>query len=358
MTQRIGYFLLDNYTDSGQYEYEYTYDNVGNRTSMAVTDNSGTRMHLYTYDNIYQVTEVNYPVGYDYLATDTTFHYDGVGNRTTVIDDGGTTTYTTNPLNQYTSVGGEQYVYDLSGNLTYDGANMYGYDPENRLTTVEKASSLLSVGCDIVWMDFTTGGDAVWFYQTDEYHDDGDAVQSGDIDDDEEVWMETTVEGTGIVRFWWKVYSEVGQGDEVTFYIDGVWKGGRSGNMDWYHKSNEITTPGTHTLRWRYDKGSSGTSGDDCAWVDCVTWSGTTPDPNGWQTIEYTYDALRPEGREGGRWDDGAEVRSMTATRSSAEYDVNDTLLRKYIYGPGIDQPICMIESSGGLRGHRVLLPL
>ncbi len=27
-----------------------------------------------------------------------------------------------------------------------------------------------------------------------------------------------------------------------------------------------------------------------------------------------------------------------------AEYDVNDVQLRKYIYGPGIDQPICMIE--------------
>jgi len=27
-----------------------------------------------------------------------------------------------------------------------------------------------------------------------------------------------------------------------------------------------------------------------------------------------------------------------------AEYDGNNNLLRKYIYGPGIDQPVCMIE--------------
>jgi len=26
------------------------------------------------------------------------------------------------------------------------------------------------------------------------------------------------------------------------------------------------------------------------------------------------------------------------------EYDGNNNLLRKYIYGPGIDQPVCMIE--------------
>lgn len=27
-----------------------------------------------------------------------------------------------------------------------------------------------------------------------------------------------------------------------------------------------------------------------------------------------------------------------------AEYDCNNTLLRKFIYGPGIDEPVCMID--------------
>jgi YD repeat-containing protein len=65
---------------------------------------------VYDYDKImslrakrgnYQLTDVNYPPGYDYLATDTTFNYDAAGNRTTVIDGGSTTTYATNALNQY-----------------------------------------------------------------------------------------------------------------------------------------------------------------------------------------------------------------------------------------------------------------
>ena len=30
-----------------------------------------------------------------------------------------------------------------------------------------------------------------------------------------------------------------------------------------------------------------------------------------------------------------------------AEYDGSDTLLRKFIYGPGIDEPICMIDVDG-----------
>ena len=30
-----------------------------------------------------------------------------------------------------------------------------------------------------------------------------------------------------------------------------------------------------------------------------------------------------------------------------AEYDVNDNLLRKFIYGPGIDESVCMIDVAG-----------
>lgn len=30
-----------------------------------------------------------------------------------------------------------------------------------------------------------------------------------------------------------------------------------------------------------------------------------------------------------------------------AEYDGSGTLLRKYIYGPGIDEPVCMIDANG-----------
>jgi hypothetical protein len=30
---------------------------------MSVTDNSGTEMHVYSYDDIYQVTGVDYPAG-------------------------------------------------------------------------------------------------------------------------------------------------------------------------------------------------------------------------------------------------------------------------------------------------------
>jgi len=106
---------LDNSTNSGHHVYDYTYDKVGNRTTMGVTDNSGSRQHVYSYDSIYQITEVSYPAGYEDTFTDTEFGYDAAGNRTTVIDAGGTSSYVTNALNQYTSVGGAAYAYDGNG---------------------------------------------------------------------------------------------------------------------------------------------------------------------------------------------------------------------------------------------------
>jgi hypothetical protein len=58
------------------------------------------------------------------------------------------------------------YGYD-NGNMTYDGVNSYGYDAQNRLVTVTKeAGAPLAVACDNEDLVFTTGGDASWFAQT------------------------------------------------------------------------------------------------------------------------------------------------------------------------------------------------
>ena len=171
--------------------------------------------------------------------------------------------------------------------MTYDGANTYTYDPENRLITATKCTGPLAAACDIEELTFTTGGDGQWFAQTTEYNYDGDAAQSGDIGDDEETWLETTVEGTGTVRFDRKVSSD--GSDSLSFEVDGHYQAGwTAGGWDEY--VHQITTGGTHTLRWTYMKDSSGSGGSDCAWVDHVRWSGDLPDPNGWQEIAYTYD--------------------------------------------------------------------
>ncbi len=169
-----------------------------------------------------------------------------------------------------------------------------------------------------------------------------EVARSGDIGDNEETWLETTVEGTGTIRFDRKVSSD--GSDSLSFRVDGQYQAGwTSGGWDEYFCL--ITTGGTHTLRWTYTKGSSGSGGSDCAWVDHVRWSGDLPDPNGWQEIAYTYD---PTGRRIEKAVEGqTQVKYLyDGDHCIAEYDANDTLLRKYIHGPGVDAPICMIEEA------------
>jgi len=79
-----------------------------------------------------------------------------------------------------------------------------------------------------------------------------------------------------------------------------------------------------------------------------VQWTGPSPpqDPNNWDKITYKYD---PSGRRIKKTVDGYKTTYChDGGHEIAEYDGNGNLLRKYVYGPGVDQPICMIEISGG----------
>jgi len=64
-------------------------------------------------------------------------------------------------------------------------------------------------------------------------------------------------QGAGTFSFYWKVSSESSY-DFLEFYIDDVHQSGRiSGTVDWQCKSYNITSSGSHTLKWRYAKGAS-----------------------------------------------------------------------------------------------------
>ena len=53
-------------------------------------------------------------------------------------------TYIPNALNQYSKVGAVTPTYDGNGNLTYDGTYTYGYDAENRLTSVTQGGTTVA----------------------------------------------------------------------------------------------------------------------------------------------------------------------------------------------------------------------
>ena len=225
---------------------------------------------MYSYDNIYQITEVNYPAGFAYLARHTGFEYDAAGNRTSVIDvnTSATTTYTTNDLNQYTAAGGVSFSYDPSGNMTQDANYTYTYDPENRLTQVHKPNPPVQYFNS--FSAYTQGGDAPWV--PDEY----EFAQSGAIGNDQESWMSIDVQGPGTVRFQWKVDCAP-DGDHLEFQVGGSPQRYLQGrDWDWQGESVPVAGSGTHTLQWRYVKNEEGSEGLDGGYVKDVNF---TPDP-------------------------------------------------------------------------------
>ncbi len=129
----------------------------------------------------------------------------------------------------------------------------------------------LATALDTSGLDWTVGGNGVWFSQTATTHDGIDAAQSGVIANSQETWIETTVTGPGNLAFWWKVSSQSG-GDFLEFYIDGVLQTGRiTGTVNWVQKTYPLTS-GIHTLRWRHAKDGNTVAGSDAGWVDEVIW--------------------------------------------------------------------------------------
>ena len=59
--------------------------------------------------------------------------------------------------------------------------------------------------------------------------------------------------------------------------LDSVRQGHISTEVGWQQSTRyNIAAVGTHSLRWQYVKDGSGSSGDDCAWVDHVRWQAQT----------------------------------------------------------------------------------
>ncbi|MCS6772098.1 MAG: S8 family serine peptidase [Kiritimatiellae bacterium] len=121
--------------------------------------------------------------------------------------------------------------------------------------------------CEMVW---SSGGAVRWIAQTNVSADGVDAAESGAIGDDEASWIETTVEGPGILSFDWKVSSEEGY-DFLNFEVNGITRASISGENDWETRHVELSN-GVHELRWTYVKDFSIAWGEDRGWLDRVVF--------------------------------------------------------------------------------------
>jgi RHS repeat-associated protein len=138
LNNRLTKLANNNFTPSQSITFEYdSYDKVDNRLNVKSSDVNAA----YTYDEIYRLISVNYSNG-----NSTGYIYDCLSNWVEV-DDGSIAYFHRNNLNQYISVGGTSYSYDLNGNLTNDGVYKYYYDCENRLTDVNDQNNNRIASC-------------------------------------------------------------------------------------------------------------------------------------------------------------------------------------------------------------------
>ncbi len=179
-------------------------------------------------------------------------------------------------------------------------------------------------------LPWTTGGDAGWFVETTNTHDNVSAAQSGAIGDGQGTWMETSVTGPGTLTFWWNVSSENGY-DYLEFLIDGNWQTDISGESGWEQRTFDIS-PGSHTLRWRYYKDDSGSSGSDAGFLDQVSFVALTlGDAVNAPLLPWTTGGVASWFGETTTTHDG-----VAAAQSGAIGDNEESWIETTVTGPGI----------------------
>ena len=174
---------------------------------------------------------------------------------------------------------------DCNSGVTYHRYSFNFNDGQGHTTCLPAGCTGFILGPDVIFslgdavdntaLTWSTGGNAPWFGQCDQYYWDHDAAKSGLIDHNQSTWMETTVNGPGTLSFYWKAYSEP-DWDWLNFYIDNVFQHRISGLTDWQFRSYALS-PGTHTLKWMYQKDGSVSSGHDCGYLDKVVFVAAPP---------------------------------------------------------------------------------
>ncbi len=132
---------------------------------------------------------------------------------------------------------------------------------EGDVTTCEAVDN-----CDLNW---TNGGDTAWFGKSDVSHDGMDAARAGCIAPTETSILETVAGQSGTMSFWWRVSCEP-EYDYLASYVDYQLEDYISGETGWIYKSIHVNAG--QLVSFRYYKDESVNGGEDCGWVDEVTF--------------------------------------------------------------------------------------
>ena len=212
----------------------------------------------------------------------------------------------------------------------------------------------LGDGVDNNALSFTTGGNAQWFARLGVGVGGGDAAQSGVIADGQSSYLETTVTGPGLFKFWWKVSSEA-DADELSFAFDGVPQDTISGEVNWAQRSYHIGA-GNHVLRWTYAKDNWNSSGQDAGWVDQVEFTALAAPANLAEALEAPGFAWQTYGDASWTGQSAVSFSGGSAARSGAIADNGATYLGTTIRGPGTLSFRWKVSSEDGFDGALFLV--
>ncbi|MFA5292200.1 MAG: LamG-like jellyroll fold domain-containing protein [Phycisphaerae bacterium] len=350
----------------------FTYDATSNITSFK---NRGNQTITYTYDALNRVRTKTRP-GEQTL----TYTYDIAGRLRDVKQ--GTTTlagYAYDRIGRLKQIDKDnrtvKYDYDIIGRRTKlvypDDTNVtYEYDALSRLTKINyQGDTIAEYNYDELSRRtlLAYGNDANIVYQ----YDIGDRLtritnntNSGTIDieysqyDNVDNSLNMIVNGNESEYFYDKLYQLIGAdyaagfGTDANYYYDAVgnWNRVTAGSTTYYsHNSlNQYTAVGVTS--YSYDsKGNLINDGTYKYYYDCENRLTDVNSIANERVAHYNYDFA-------GRRTEKTTFSGTTVIIKYAydgddliaEYSETGTLIKKYIYGPGIDEPVCMIDAAGG----------
>jgi RHS repeat-associated protein len=386
----FGYTLngdLNDINDANGNKTRYEYDGLNRLKLIIYPDESN---EIFTYDESSNVTSWQNRSGniinYEYDALNrlivkdsSVFYYDIDGRLAMVIEDNGTTQYSYDRIGRVTEVSDVygrtvKYEYDKRGlrtKLTYPDNSYvtYEYDALSRLTTVRYNDSIVAqysydqLGRRTL---LTYGNDANIVYQ----YDIANQLKR----------LTNNITNTEMIDFNYANYDKTGNrlsmkvsdANTQVYSYDKLYQlmavdynNGSSTTYD-YDKLGNRTSAGAATYmsnalnqyetvvdtNYSYDKNGNLTfDGKFHYYYDCENKLIEISYTHDWHgPLMNTYYSYDYRGRRIQKHLYGVYGLDMVINycydddQIIAEYDENGNLLRKYAYGPGIDEPICMIN--------------